>query len=382
MRQDLFLELGVVLLVLGLLSYAASRFAFSAIPFYLGVGFVIGDGGPFSLGIGREFIDLGAELGAILLLFMLGVEYSPEELVDAARRSHVAGAVDLVLNFSPGLVAGLVLGWSLPAAFLLGGVGYISSSGIAAKLLRDLGWTANRETPGVLSVLVIEDLVMAVYLGVAAGLVFEAAPARIAASIAGALLAVAIVLVLALKFGRGVSRALFGLTDEIMLLTMLGAVLLTAGLSEAIGLSGAVAAFLLGLAVSGESARRADEILSPLRDFFGAAFFVFFGLQVDPRTVLPVLMPALILVGLLTATKLVTGLVIARQLGVGRGGRQRAGALLVARGEFSIIIAELGVEAGLEPDLTPVATATVIGLAVLGPLLVRRTARRTEAQAS
>ena len=155
-----------------------------------------------------------------------------------------------------------------------------------------------------------------------------------------------------------------------MLLGVLGIVLTVAGLAEQARVSAAVGAFLLGLAVSGELAHRAGQLLGPLRDLFGAMFFLFFGLQVEPAAIPPILAPALVLVLMAVTTKLATGWVSAGSFGATVGGRRRAGALLIARGEFSIIIAELGVEGGLEPELAPLATAVVVGLAVVGPIAV------------
>ena len=355
---------------LTILARLASRFSFSPVPLYLGLGLILSEHGIFSLDVSREFIDAGAELGAILLLFLLGVEYSVYELTAGVKRAHVSGTIDLTLNFMPGFIAGWALGWSLTAAFLLGGVTYISSSGIAAKLMRDLGWLGNRETPAVLSILVIEDLVMAVYLGVAAALVLGASTGGLAWSILGAVGVVGAVLIVAKRFGPHLSRLVFTQSDESVLLGLLGMVLLVSGIAEQVGVSAAVGAFLVGLAISGNAARRADRLLGPLRDLFGAIFFVFFGLQVDPSTIPPVLLPALALVVIATAGKLVTGWVAGKRFGASSGGRLRAGALLIARGEFSIIIAELGVEAGLEPELAPLATAVVFSLAVLGPVAV------------
>ena len=359
------------MLSLTVLARLASRYSFSPVPLYLGLGLILSEHGIISLDVSREFIDAGAELGAILLLFLLGVEYSVDELTAGVKRAHVSGTIDLALNFVPGFIAGWALGWSLTAAFLLGGVTYISSSGIAAKLMRDLGWLGNRETPAVLSILVIEDLVMAVYLGVAAALVLGAGAGGLAWSILGAVAVVGAVLMVASRFGPHLSRLVFAESDESVLLGLLGVVLLVAGVAEQVGVSAAVGAFLVGLAISGKAARRADRLLGPLRDLFGAIFFVFFGLQVDPSTIPPILLPALILVVVAAIGKLITGWVAGRRFGASNGGRLRAGALLIARGEFSIIIAELGVEAGLEPQLAPLATAVVFSLAVLGPVAVQ-----------
>lgn len=371
MRGAFLLELGAVMLSLTVLARLASRYSFSPVPLYLGLGLILSEHGIISLDVSREFIDAGAELGAILLLFLLGVEYSVDELTAGVKRAHVSGTIDLALNFVPGFIAGWALGWSLTAAFLLGGVTYISSSGIAAKLMRDLGWLGNRETPAVLSILVIEDLVMAVYLGVAAALVLGAGAGGLAWSILGAVAVVGAVLMVASRFGPHLSRLVFAESDESVLLGLLGVVLLVAGVAEQVGVSAAVGAFLVGLAISGKAARRADRLLGPLRDLFGAIFFVFFGLQVDPSTIPPILLPALILVVVAAIGKLITGWVAGRRFGASNGGRLRAGALLIARGEFSIIIAELGVEAGLEPQLAPLATAVVFSLAVLGPVAVQ-----------
>lgn len=371
MRGLFLLELGGVLLALTVLARLASRFSFSPIPLYLALGLLLGEHGLLPIDLSREFIDMGAEIGAILLLFLLGVEYSVDELLRGARRARVSGTVDLVLNFTPGFVMGWALGWSFTAAFLLGGVTYISSSGIAAKLLRDLGWLGNRETPAVLSVLVVEDLVMAIYLAIAAALVVGTGATSAVGSVLVAALLVLGVLFVAHRFGGLLSDLVFVRSDESVLLGLLGVVLTVAGLAEQVRVSAAVGAFLIGLAVSGEGVHRAARLLGPLRDLFGAAFFLFFGLQVDPTQIPSVAGAAVILVVVAAATKFATGWVAGRRFGSGAGGRRRAGALLVARGEFSVIIAEFGVEAGLEPDLAPLATAVVFLLAMAGPVAVQ-----------
>ena len=131
-----FIELGVAILGLATLARIAHRFGFSAIPLYLIGGLAFGNGGLIPLNFTEEFVHVGAEIGVILLLFMLGLEYSSAELRANLRTGFTAGVVDLLLNFPPGFVAGLLLGWGPLAALLLGGVTYISSSGIIARVLR------------------------------------------------------------------------------------------------------------------------------------------------------------------------------------------------------------------------------------------------------
>src|SRR6202165_6271070 len=118
----IFIELGAVVVGLAVLARIASRFGFSAIPLYLLAGLALGNGGLFPLNLSKGFIELGAEIGVLLLLFMLGLEYSGEQLRDNLQNGFPAGLVDLALNFPPGLIAGLLLGWRPVPAVLLGGV--------------------------------------------------------------------------------------------------------------------------------------------------------------------------------------------------------------------------------------------------------------------
>jgi K+:H+ antiporter subunit KhtU len=364
-------ELGVLVLGLAVLARLAVRVGISPIPLYLLAGLAFGQGGLVPLGLSEQFVQVGAELGVVLLLFMLGLEYSAAELRGALRAGLPAGAVDLVLNFIPGLAAGFLLGWGPVAAVLLGGVTYISSSGVIAKVLTDLERLGNRETPAVLSLLVIEDLVMAVYLPLVAVLLVGGGLGTGLLSLAVAVVTVAVVLVAALRYGETISQVLFSDSDEVVLLTVFGVTMLIAGIAQQLQVSSAVGAFLVGIALSGEIAHRARYLLGPLRDLFAAVFFVFFGLQVDPGTLPGVLGIALGL-GLVTGlTKLATGWWAATRARVGVRGRIRAGLTLTARGEFSIVIAGLGVSAGVQSRLGPLAAAYVLLMAILGPVLAR-----------
>ena len=370
-RGVLLLELGAIVLGLAVFARLAVSVGLSPIPLYLLAGLAFGEGGLVPVVTADEFIEVGAEIGVILLLLMLGLEYSAQELTHGLRAGWRNGVLDLVLNFFPGFLAGLLLGWGVVAALLLGGVTYISSSGIVAKLIADLGWIGNRETPGVLSLLVQEDLVMAAFLPIVAVLLAGTAPLSAAVSVVLAVCAVGAVIALALRWGETMSRAVFSRSDEAMLLSIFGITLLVAGAAEQLAVSAAVGAFLVGLALSGDAADRARVLLSPLRDLFGAVFFVFFGLQIDPGSIPPVLWPALGLGVVGVATKTAAGWLTARRSGVGVRGRLRAASLLVARGEFSIAIAALGVSAGVEPALGPLTAAYVLSLAVVGPVLSR-----------
>ncbi|GAA4984284.1 cation:proton antiporter [Actinopolymorpha pittospori] len=367
----LLIELGAIILGLGLLGRIAGRYGFSPIPLYLLAGLAFGHGGLLPLDASEEFVSIGAEIGVILLLLMLGLEYTASDLVTNLKTQFPAGAVDFVLNAVPGAVAALLLGWGPVAAVVLAGVTWISSSGVIAKVLSDLGRVGNRETPVVLSVLVLEDLSMAVYLPILTALLAGAGLLTGSITLVIALGAAATVLVLALRYGRLISQFVSSDDPEKLLLVVFGLTLLVAGIAQQLQVSAAVGAFLVGIALSGEVADGAHTLLSPLRDLFAGVFFVFFGLSTDPASIPPVLIPALLLAVVTVITKIATGYWAARRAGIGERGRWRAGGTLVARGEFSIVIAGIAVTAGIQPDLGPLATAYVLILVIVGPLTAR-----------
>ena len=365
----LFVEIGASVIVLSALARFANRQGFSAIPLYLLLGLAFGNGGLLPLQFSESFIGTGAEIGVLLLLFMLGLEYNGDELVRDLRSGLPAGAADFLFNFTPGLAAGLLMKWQPLAAVLLGGITYISSSGIIAKVLSELKRVNNPETPTILAVLVLEDLAMAVYLPLVGVSLAGGTPLKIATSVGVAVTMVILALIFAVRFGRRLSAWVSHESEEIVLLTTFGLVLLVAGVAARFQVSAEIGAFLVGIALSGPIAEQSHRLLAPLRDLFAAIFFFFFGLQIDPKT-LPPALPLAILLGVVTAlTKVLTGYWSAKRAGVDRRGSLRAGAALVARGEFSIVIAGLGV--GIEPRLGPLAAAYVLFLAIAGPMTAR-----------
>ncbi|MEU5087596.1 cation:proton antiporter [Streptomyces sp. NPDC021356] len=390
MHSAVFLiEFGAILLGLGLLGRFAGRLRFSPIPLYLLAGLAFGEGGLLPLGASEEFVAIGAEIGVILLLLMLGLEYTASDLVSNLKTQYPAGLVDATLNALPGALMALLLGWGPVAAVVLAGVTWVSSSGVIAKVLGDLGRLGNRETPVVLSILVLEDLSMAVYLPIVTALLAGSGLAAGSVTLAIALGVAGLVLLLAVRFGRHISRFVSSDDPEKLLLVVLGLTLLVAGVAQQLQVSAAVGAFLVGIALSGEVAEGAHHLLAPLRDLFAAVFFVFFGLHTNPADIPPVLLPALALAAVTTLTKIATGYWAAKRAGISAKGRWRAGGTLVARGEFSIVIAGLAVTAGTEASLGPLATAYVLILVILGPLsarwteplALRLTARRTRQSA-
>jgi CPA2 family monovalent cation:H+ antiporter-2 len=367
---DLLLEVGAVLFVLGILGGVARRYGLSPVPLYLIGGLVLGEGGVVGLDASTSFLQVGAEIGLILLLLTLGLEFSADEFTTVLKRHVPSGLVDLVLNATPGAVAGWLLLESWVGVLVMAGVTWVSSSGIVARVLSDLGRLANRETPSVLAILVLEDIAMAVYLPLVAVTVAGGTGVEILIGVSASLGAVLVVLVGTRFFGERLSRRLTDAEDEQVLLRVFGITLVVAGLTTLLDASAAVGAFLVGLALTGQAAERSRELLSPLRDLFAAVFFVSFGLSVDPSTLPPVLFGAAVLAVVTLVTKVLTAWYAAGRDGAGPRGRMRAGLVLAARGEFAVVIAGLAVASGVD-EVGPLTAAYVLILAVASPILAR-----------
>lgn len=370
-------EIGSVLIALGIAAFFASRFRFSAVPIFLCAGLFFGNGGIVELNLSDDFLNLGAQIGAILLLLLLGLEYSAGELVETVKERKSLGLVDVILNAAPGVLFGLVLGWGLVGALVLGGITYVSSSGIAAQLIKDGSLTGLTSTKRAISVLVIEDLFLAVYLPILSAIIASVALVTGLISISIALLIAGGALLFAAR-GLHIPHAPNIMGDSAtLLLTVFGAALLASGLATYIGFSGAVAAFLVGLILTGDVAIVARVRLAPLRDLFAAIFFLFFGLQTDPRDIPEVLIQALLLTVLGVATKWLTAWWAMKDETEGRG-IMRVAAILIPRGEFSIVIAGLAATTTFAQELQSLTITYVILTTIVASLMIRLCSNRPE----
>jgi CPA2 family monovalent cation:H+ antiporter-2 len=371
MTETPLIELGVVLIVLALLARIASLVGIPAIPLYLLAGLTVGEGGIVPLGTTAEFARTGAEIGVVLLLFTLGLEYTAEDLFSTMRTSLPAGLLNFALSFGPGLAAGFLLGLGTVPALFLGGITFVTSTSVVAKIVNDLGWTGNREIPLVLSISITEDLTMTLYLPLLTALVVGGVSLAGLGTAFAAIVGVVVILILALRFEEQIGRLLFTRNEEALLLTILGIVILAAGLAEASSVSAAVGALLAGIVLSGPAAEGARDLLPPLRNLFAALFFFFVGLEVDPGSIPEALGPAIALAVVGVVGKVVVGWWAARSAGMGPRARARASALLIPRGEFAIALAGISVSAGVDPIVASLAVAYVLILAVVAPIAAR-----------
>lgn len=366
----LLAEIGVVLIFLGVIAYFAKKISISTVPFFLIAGLAFGTGGIADLELSTSFLNTGAQIGAVLLLLLLGLEYSAKELTDTLRIHWSAGLVDFAANALPGAIIGLLLGWGWVGAVVLSGLTYVSSSGIAAELISESGWNRSEMAKRTISILALEDMALAIYLPIISSVVIGVSIVTGLISISIAFIIIGLVILVSLRREGIFVGVLSNQSSISLLLTVFGAALVAAGVANLVGFSGAVAAFLVGLLLTGEVAEAARERLSSLRDFFAALFFLFFGLAIDPVTIISVIPIALVLAVVGIIGKLAVGYVIGKDM-QSRDTWKRIGAYLIPRGEFSIVIAALAVSTSFGEELKSITIAYVIITTLIASLILR-----------
>jgi CPA2 family monovalent cation:H+ antiporter-2 len=363
-------EIGALLLGLGILAFFAAYIRFSVVPIYLLVGLVVGQGGLGLISLSKDFLDLGAQIGAILLLLLLGLEHSAPDLAKAFKERKSAGFFDVAVNFIPGASLALLFGWGPLAAIALGGISYVSSSGIASELIRESGWRRSELSKRIVTILVFEDLALAPYLPLLSSLVLGLSAFAGLISVSIALIITGIILIISYRGKAQWSRILNPDVPSALLLTVFGSALLAAGVADLAGFSGAVAAFLVGLLLTGEVANTVRGRLGSLRDLFAAIFFLFFGLSTNFADLVEVFPAVVAFVTLGVAGKFAVGWWIARDMN-DKSMWIRAGAFLTPRGEFSMVIAALAGPVVLSVSLQAITLSYVFATAIIGSLVIR-----------
>lgn len=378
--DHLVFEVGTALLLVALAALVAGKFRISNVPLLIIIGMLVGPHAPqFGL-IDLRFIEsdeiiafLG-RVGILFLLFYLGLEFSVKKLMKSGKNIVTGGTYYIVINAGMAFVYGFLLGLPLKEVLILTGIISFSSSAIVAKVLVDLKRTGNNETELILGIIMFEDIFLAVYLSVVSGLVLSSS-----GSIWGTLLSTLIAIGYMLVFfviarkASGILNKLFNITsDEIFIIVVFALLFFIAGFSETIHVAEAIGALLLGLVFSEtEHSDRIEKLVIPFRDFFGAIFFFSFGLSIDPTTLGGAVWMVLGAVIITIIGNFVAGMIAGRKSGLSHRASANIGLTIVSRGEFSIILANLGIAGGLMPILTPFAALYVLTLAILGPILTK-----------
>ena len=373
-------EIGLALAIMALAGYVANRLHVPIVPLLILAGMAVGPHLPDTGFVDLRFeaskplIDFMGRIGVLFLLFYLGLEFSLNRLIRAGRKILVGGSIYIGINFTLGLLYGWLAGFPPREALAIAGITTITSTAIVAKVLVDLKRTANPETEMILGMIMFDDVFLAVYLAVLSGLVLSGAT-----SVGGVVLAgltavgfIAAVLVLGRLARPWLNRLLDIPSADVFLLVVFTALFLLAGFGETVHVAEAVCALLLGLVLADtEHRQRIEHVVVPFRDFFGSVFFFSFGLGLDPTALGGAVGIVLGAVLLTLVGNMVAGQLAGRTAGLSPRAATNIGVTITARGELSIVIANVAKAGGLSPAVQSFTALYVLILAILGPLLTR-----------
>jgi monovalent cation:H+ antiporter-2, CPA2 family len=375
------LVLGVLFVVAYILGRLGKLIGLPSIPIYMLVGLVASPHMHLLPGgFKAANVELVAVFGLIFLLFNLGLEFDQDEFFGNARSLLLSGGTRLVINFGIGIGFGFLVGWGPREALIIAGMTATSSSAIVTKLLIELRRLANPETPVILGIAVVEDVFIAFYLAIVAVVIGgETNIWKIVLQLGISFAFLVAMFALARWGGKHVSRVLGARDDELFTILFFGLAVAFGGIGDLLGVSDAIGAFLIGLVVGATRFRtRIEGFALPLRDVFGAFFFLNFGLSLNPSSFGAVLLPVGGAVLMTLVVNAGGGWLIAwlnrlpPRYGLG------IGLILQNRGEFALILATLATGAGLDPRLTPFAGLYVLVMSIVGPVLTVNSERITD----
>ncbi|HBU83449.1 MAG TPA: cation:proton antiporter [Paenibacillus sp.] len=376
----LIFEVGIAVALITLTGLISARLRFSVIPFYILIGMAVGPHAP-QIGIvdlrfieSSSFIEFMGRLGILFLLFYLGLEFSVSRLLKSGKAILTGGMFYVGLNFASGLLLGWFMELPLKETLVVCGIMTSSSTAIVAKVLVDLKRTANPETEIIMGMIMFDDLFIAIHISILTGLVLSGATSFLSVFLVSlsALLFIVLFLIIGRKCIKYIDKALNIKSSELFLLTVMTLLFLVAGFSETLHVAEAIGALMMGL-VLGESrhASRIEHQIMPFKDFFGAIFFFSFGLTIEPSSLGGAVGMTIIAVVLTIASNYGAGMIAGRLAGMTPKASLNVGFTLVSRGEFSIIMANIGKAGGLMASIQSFAVLYVLILAVLGPILTK-----------
>ncbi|MGE6573599.1 cation:proton antiporter [Paenibacillus xylanexedens] len=380
----LIFEVGIAVALITLTGLISSRLRFSVIPFYILIGMAVGPHAP-QIGIvdlrfieSSTFIEFMGRLGILFLLFYLGLEFSVSRLLKSGKAILTGGMFYVGLNFVSGLLLGWFMDLPLQETLVVCGIMTSSSTAIVAKVLVDLKRTANPETEIIMGMIMFDDLFIAIHISILTGLVLSGATSFLSVLLVSlsALLFIVLFLIIGRKSIKYIDKALNIKSSELFLLTVMTLLFLVAGFSETLHVAEAIGALMMGL-VLGESRHvsRIEHQIMPFKDFFGAIFFFSFGLTIEPASLGGAVGMTIIAVILTIASNYGAGMIAGRLAGMSPKASLKVGFTLVSRGEFSIIMANIGKAGGLMASIQSFAVLYVLILAVLGPILTKESPR-------
>ncbi|ACL77400.1 sodium/hydrogen exchanger [Ruminiclostridium cellulolyticum H10] len=381
MMGNLIFEIGLAVALIAIVGLISKKLRFSVIPFYILIGMAVGPHAPhfgiFDLRFieSSTFIEFMGRLGMLFLLFSLGMEFSVSRFVKSGKSILTGGLCYIAINFFTGLMIGWIGGLPINETLVICGIMTSSSTAIVAKVLMDLKRTANRETEIIMGMIMFDDLFIAIHISILSGLLLSGSKSvwGIIFTAATALFFILFMLFVGKRLIKYLDKLLNIQSTELFLLIVMALLFLFAGFSESLHVAESIGALLVGL-VFAESvhAKRIEQNILPFKDFFGAVFFFSFGLTIDPMSLGGAVWLAVVAALLTVVGNIVSGLIAGHIAGITGSARANIGLTLASRGEFSIIMANIGKAGGLMPVIQSFAVLYVLILAIAGPVMSKQ----------
>ncbi len=345
------IDITVVMVVIGISALVFPRFKLPPALGYMIGGLILATGIIPSLEIQDvTSVNFFADLGIILLMFSLGLEFNFKRLKKVGLLSLVAGTIEIIIMLTIGYSLGRVMGWNQLESIFLGAVMSISSTALITKALMDSGRLSTEHGEAIVGILIIEDFFVILVLTLASPLT-SGTPLEIF-SILELVMIILIFLALSTVLGiavipRAIDWVVLKFREETVLLVSLGLCFGMAILSLGIGLSVAIGAFVMGIIISqADSVETVISTVKPVSIVFIAIFFVSIGLLIEPGILVNNILPALLIAGVFLITKLFSVTTGTYASNLKAGSSLLAGMGMLTMGEFSFIIAKTGMDTG------------------------------------
>ena len=378
MHAMLFIQdLAIIMMIAGLTTILFHRFKQPVVLGYILAGLIIGPHTlPYSLIHDHQSIETLAELGIVFLMFSLGLEFSLRKLRAVGMTAIIGALAEIIVMVWIGYEIGRFFGWKTMDSIFLGAMLSISSTTIIVKTLEELNMKRERFAQLVFGILIVEDVLAIGILALLSGIAATGSVSTLeAASTMGKLMLFMVVsLVLGILLVPKLLRYVASFKhDEMLLISVLGLCFGFCLLVIKLEYSVALGAFMIGaIMAESQQIKAVERLIAPLRDMFSAIFFVTIGLLLDPQAVVDYAQPIIVV-----TLAVIIGKIVSRTLGVmiaGHDGKTslRVGMGLAQIGEFSFIIAALGLSLGVTSNfLYPVAVATSVITTLFTPYLIK-----------